>query len=76
VRTSNAVGNTVQFADGKLWKCAEGKLYVTTTDPRHIYNAIGVDRVLSVEEIGVGYHMMDGNNENAEKPAFLRKIMD
>ena len=78
VRTTNANKNTVQFADGRLFSCTDGKLYVTTEDPRHIYEAIGEERVVAIENIGIGYHMTTAEalGHDVEKSAFLRKVMD
>ena len=58
VRTTNANQNTVQFTNGSFCKCENGHLYVTTVDPTLIFAAIGAERVVSVTDIGFGYHMM------------------
>lgn len=58
VVTTNAVGNAVEFANGALMACDERTIYVTTQNPEDIYTSVGSERIVSVERIGIGYHIM------------------
>lgn len=58
VKTTNGSQDTVQFVSGEYGKCIKGILYVTTQDPKNIHNVLG-DKIITMERIGIGYHMME-----------------
>ena len=58
--TTNASKDTVCRKDGKYLSVEDGTAYFCTDDPRLIYDAFGVENVLSTENLGVCYRGISG----------------
>lgn len=66
VKTTNAIHKTVQACDGNYYDCRDGEIYVSTNDPRKIYDKLG-DVVLNIELIGFSFDVGDNLNSDTFK---------
>jgi hypothetical protein len=58
VETTNGLGNTTcNRSTGAYRDCVGGVVYVTTNYPETIFQTFGVNSVLSIELVGVGYFL-------------------
>lgn len=59
VRTTNHLANTtykhfgVKDVKPEYYDCIDGTLYITTDEPKRIYDWFGKETVISIEEIGM-----------------------
>lgn len=64
VRTTNVTAKTFEDAAGNYLTCEKCVCYVTTNDPALIWTAWG-ESVKSVMEVGIGYHIIARETDNA-----------
>jgi len=63
VKTTNCSNNRVcvrnkdEKLTGKYFDCEDSYLFFITSDPRIIYDVFGVENVISITRIGVGYYI-------------------
>ena len=53
--TNSSKDTCANYTNKKYFDCVYGCLYVTTDDPKSIYDKFGIDTVKGIEEIGIGY---------------------